>query len=261
MEHRDRTERVMARQDRWVRRFHRTEQPSVRLVCFPHAGGGAGFYHPLSARLAGEAEVLSVQYPGRQDRRAEAPLEALAPLADQACEALLPWLTGEFAFFGHSMGAVVAFEVACRLQRRGGPAPQRLFASGRIAPSATRGERVHGRDDARLIRDVVELSGTDAELLADPEVRALILPALRADYQAIETYRFEDGSGPLTVPVTALLGDRDPRVTPGEARRWAEHTTAAFDLEVFPGGDHFYLAAYPEETAEAVRRRLSAGPR
>jgi surfactin synthase thioesterase subunit len=244
----------------WISRFHPAVPGSDprRLVCFPHAGGSASFYHPFSRALQPDIEVLAVQYPGRQERRAERPVSDLHELADQAAEALLPWVDGRTAFFGHSMGAVVAYEVALRLKAEHGVAPERLFVSGRRAPSVHRPlpDPVHRRDDAGVIAELTRLSGTDAALLSDPEVVQMIMPAMRGDYQAIETYEPRPGL-PLDCPVTALVGDRDPQVEPAEARVWAEHTTGAFDAQVFPGG-HFYLVAEQRAVISAVRDRLNA---
>ncbi|MFE0192292.1 thioesterase II family protein [Streptomyces sp. NPDC058989] len=235
----------------WVRRFHPAPGAGTRLVCLPHAGGAAGFYFPVSAALAPRVDVLAVQYPGRQDRRKEPCIDSLPELARQVVPRLLPWTDRPLALFGHSMGASVAFEVARTLEHEHGVVPVVLFASARRAPSAHRDEFVHRQSDDRLIRDVEELSGTDAQLLRDPEMRSMVLPALRGDYKAAETYRYVPGPG-LSCPVTALIGDADPRVTVEEARAWATHTTGAFDLKTYRGG-HFYL----NEHSDAVVREIS----
>ncbi|MFH8337065.1 thioesterase II family protein [Streptomyces sp. AM6-12] len=241
--------------DPWVRRFHPARQDSGRLVCFPHAGGSASFYFPFSAALRDAADVLAVQYPGRQDRHAEKGIETIAELADRAHEALQPYADRPLTFFGHSMGAIVAFEVARRFERDG-EGPVHLFASGRRAPSASAGENVHRRDDEGLIAELRRLSGTDDRLLGDEEILRMVLPALRSDYTAIETYRATP-STVVTAPITALTGDADPRVSPQEAHAWRGHTTGPFDLEVFPGG-HFYLSDRVTEIAALLRTRLTA---
>lgn len=223
-------------------------------MCLPHAGGSATAYFGLSKALAPEVEVVAVQYPGRQDRRAEPCVDDLGALADHVADAL-PGAVDPgrpLVLFGHSMGAIVAFEVARRLEARAGagPRPAWLFASGRRAPSRYRPENVHRRGAAALRSELVALDGTNARLLDDPEVMAMFLPALEADYRAIETYRSEDGAT-VACPVTALVGSTDPRTSLDEAKAWADHTTAAFDLHVFEGG-HFFLDAHLGDLADLV---------
>ncbi|TYB44917.1 thioesterase II family protein [Actinomadura chibensis] len=241
--------------DAWARAFHPAPDAAARLVCFPHAGGAASFYFPVSAALRPGTEVLAVQYPGRQDRRAEDPITDLQVLADRVFEALRPRLADRPAFFGHSMGAVVAFEVARRMEREDGVSPAVLVASGRRAPSRRRAESVHLRDDDGIVRELKRLNGTGSVLLEDAELLRTFLPAVRGDYRAIETYECPPGP-PLTCPITVFTGDDDPHVTLDEARAWRDHTTGAFDLQVFQGG-HFYLTARPKETLARLTDVLS----
>ncbi|MFJ3493827.1 thioesterase II family protein [Streptomyces sp. NPDC086091] len=229
--------------DLWCRRFHPSPDAVERLVCFPHAGGSASFYFPVSAALAGRVDVVALQYPGRQDRRAEPCVEDLGVLADAVLDALRGQDDLPLTFFGHSMGALLAFEVARRLEREGRTI-ERLFASGRVAPSVPRRESLHLLPDDDLVAAVTEMSGTDALVLADEEIRRMALPALRADLHAVETYHCAPGA-PLECPVTVLIGDTDPRTPPDDARAWQSHTTASCDLETFPGG-HFFLSDHPK---------------
>jgi surfactin synthase thioesterase subunit len=240
----------------WIRRFHPFADSPVRLVCFPHAGGAASFYYPLSAALREHVEVLCVQYPGRHERLREPLIGDIAGLADGVTEALEAWRGEPLAFFGHSMGAVIAFEVARRLADSGAPGPVRLFASGRRAPSAYRNDNVHKGGDAALLADIRALDGTDSALLADEEVLRMALPVLRNDYRAVETYRWLPGA-PLDCPVTVLTGDTDPRVTAEEAHAWDEHTAGGLEVRTFDGG-HFYLTAHWSEISGLVRDRLGA---
>jgi pyochelin biosynthesis protein PchC len=236
--------------DRWLRGYHPAAAGAPRLVCFPHAGGSASFFVPVSAALAPGVEVLAAQYPGRQDRYAEPGLTDVGALADALAAELRARPPARTAFFGHSMGAVVAYEVARRT------AVDHLHVSGRRAPGDQRPEDdVHTRDDDGLLAEVAGLGAPGSELLADPELRELVLPALRADYTAVETYRWAPGDR-LTCPVTALTGDRDPRVTPAEAQRWADVTTGPFTLRVFPG-DHFYLSAQLPAVLDVLRPTLT----
>ncbi|MER6188153.1 alpha/beta fold hydrolase [Streptomyces sp. NPDC001652] len=245
------------RTDLWIRRLGTppARPPELRLLCFPHAGGSASFFHPLHLAVGAAAEVLGVQYPGRQERRAEPAPTDLDALVDGVCTELKEWTDRPLVFFGHSMGAVVAYEVARRLEWEIGTGPLGLIASGRRAPGVLVEENIHLRDEEGLITEVRALSGTAAGLLDDPEIRAMFLPALSADYTAIETYRHRPGHEPAC-PITVMVGDADPRVALDHARAWARHTTGRFDMRVFPGG-HFYLGDQWPTVGEAVRGCLT----
>ncbi|MDT0265987.1 alpha/beta fold hydrolase [Streptomyces sp. DSM 44915] len=239
----------------WLQRFHPEPDAPVRLVCLPHAGGSASYYHPLSAALRDTFDVLVVQYPGRQNRYTEPPLTSVAALADGVVEALTPWLDRPLVIFGHSMGSLIGFEAARRLTAAGSP-PRALVASGRRAPDRHRDGDIHRRDDAGVLAEMRRLGGTGTGLLEDPEIRALVLPAIRGDFQATETYRFTPGP-PLPCPLLALVGDADPVAELAEVRDWARHTSADFRLRTFPG-DHFYLADQFPAVADTVRQHLTA---
>jgi surfactin synthase thioesterase subunit len=237
--------------DRWVRRFHPSGGAATQLLCLPHAGGSASYFFGVSKALAPEIDVLAAQYPGRQDRLHEPVLRSVQELADRLVAAIEPLTGRPITLFGHSLGATLGFEVALRLERDGCK-PTALFASGRPAPSRVRRELTHQRDDAGLLAAVRELGGTDAALLEDPEIRGLVLPAIRGDYVAAETYTYRPGPR-LSCPVVALVGDDDPRVTLDEARAWREHTAGEFELAVFPGG-HFYLNDHVPDILDRIRR-------
>ncbi|MEU6477577.1 alpha/beta fold hydrolase [Streptomyces sp. NPDC047017] len=242
----------------WMKVFAPAPSPRAQVVCFPHAGGAASSYAPLARLLSPEVRVVAVQYPGRQDRNAEPCVDDIATLADRLSGVLRQQLGLPTAFFGHSMGATVAFETVRRLEKDPGWSPVRLFVSGRRAPGIVRDEDtyVHLRDDEGLIADVVKLGGTDPVVFADPELRALVLPPIRADYRAVETYRCPPDAT-VTCPMAVLVGDADPRVSVAEARQWEKHTTGEFGLQVF-GGGHFYLDAERPAVAHAIRDGLRA---
>ncbi|MFI2206598.1 thioesterase II family protein [Streptomyces sp. NPDC020192] len=240
----------------WIRQYRTASPGSPRLVCFPHAGGSASFYFPMATGLSPDIDVLAVQYPGRQERRHEQPIQDIRRLADRVTEALAPWRDEPLHLFGHSMGAVVAYEVALRLRESTGSDPAALYVSGRRGPATRRTETVHLRDDEGLVRELKSLAGTDAALLADDDLLAMILPALRADYRAIETYEHRPAA-PLSCPVTVLVGDSDPKVTLAEAEAWRQHTAGDVDLRVFHGG-HFYLTAHQADVLKLLRDRIGA---
>ncbi len=244
--------------DRWIRRYQPNPTSAARLVCFPHAGGAASYFHPVARALAPVAEVLAVQYPGRQDRSQEPLIDDMTAMADGAFEALRSWDDRPMAFFGHSMGAIVAFEVALRWQRTLRKPPALLVVSGNRAPSNRRApDNVHLEDDAGLMADVRKLGGTDLSILeADEELLRLILPSIRSDYRAIELYEGPEDAT-LNCPIVALTSDDDPTVSVEEMREWQRHTTRSFDLHVYSGG-HFYLNDHSAEINDLLADRLKA---
>ncbi|QXE37673.1 alpha/beta fold hydrolase [Streptomyces sp. GMY02] len=246
----------------WFRRFGEAGSGGVRLICFPHAGGSASVYVPLSRLLSsrpdsdvggsdsGSVDVLAVQYPGRQDRRNETPPAGIVELAERIAEELGTADGRPYAFFGHSMGALLAHETARALVTRGAPAPVRLFLSARGAPTPYPNRHDVLADDQEILAAVRSLGGTGASVLADPELVEMALPALRADYRALASYRWSGGA-PLDIPMTVLAGRDDPVVAVEDAARWREFTRAGYELEVFPGG-HFFLDQHLDAVAGLV---------
>ena len=237
----------------WVRTYAPAPAAPVRLVCLPHAGGSASFWLPVARALSPQVDVVAIQYPGRQDRRHEPMVDNLPELAERIHEVLGELDDRPTAILGHSMGATVAFELA-RLMEADRPAAQ-VFVSGRRAPSAARDETVHQRDDDGLLAEVRSLAGTDSRLLQDEEVMRMALPAVRNDYKAAETYRWTPGE-PLSCPVTALIGDTDPKAHLPEVEAWATHTTGPFAMEVMSGG-HFFLLDHSARVLDVIRTALA----
>jgi surfactin synthase thioesterase subunit len=178
-------------------------------------------------------------------------------LADRIHDILLRQSSLPVTFFGHSLGAVIAFETIRRLEASGSPAAH-LFASGRRAPSAHRDENVHLRDDDGILAEVRSLNGTASSILGDEELMRAALPSLRADYQAVETYRC---ALKVTIgcPVTVLTGDADPKTTLFEARAWEQHTTETCTVRTFSGG-HFFITAHVAEIITILRQHFHGGP-
>ncbi|MFD9440592.1 thioesterase II family protein [Streptomyces sp. NPDC060001] len=229
---------------------------------FPHAGGSASSFRAYSAALSSHCRVLCVQYPGRQDRVRDTLVGDVQGLARGVAADIARLEDGPIAFFGHSMGAVVAFEAARLLQQADGRGPARLFASGRAAPARPpRGTTplVHLMSDADLTAHLRQSTATDPRVAADPDLLEVVLPPLRSDYRAVETYSCPPGRQ-IACPVTVLVGDKDPLVPLENAAAWAEHTSADCELVTFPGGDHFYLLPSHDRVVEVITDRLGRTP-
>jgi pyochelin biosynthetic protein PchC len=230
-----------------------TAAPRLRLLCFPHAGGAAGYFRPWAALLPAGVELLAVRYPGREDRFRDPLLGSVAELADPIAEACASLTDLPLAFFGHSMGAMVAYETARRLA--GGPQPRALFVSSRPAPGQPARHGMSTASDDELIADLTELGGTDAEFLKYPELLELVLPVLRNDYAVVDHYQPDPGAAPLEIPVTGYFGDAEKHVDEPRVAAWAELTNGPFALRSFTGG-HFYLAEHTRELVADVLGRL-----
>jgi medium-chain acyl-[acyl-carrier-protein] hydrolase len=226
--------------DRWFPFLRPRPGAEVRLFCFPYAGGGASVFRDWAGRLPGHVEVCPVQLPGRETRFREPAFTRLAPLVEALAKSLPPKLDRPFAFFGHSMGALVAFELGRRLQRDHGLQPTRLFVSGCAAPqSRAPGKTIHALPTAEFREELHRLNGTPAAILDNDELMELLLPTLRADCSLCETYTYV--AGPiLTFPITALGGLGDDTVSRQDLDAWGEQTTGPFRLLLLPG-DHFFL--------------------
>jgi pyochelin biosynthetic protein PchC len=249
------TETNGSRSGAWFRCYRPHPGARQRLVCLPHAGGSASFFRRWHDAMPESVELHVVQYPGREDRLGERCIDDMGVLADEITRALRPLLGRPAALFGHSMGAAVAHEVARRLEAEHGFVPARLFVSGRPAPHRATPGAIHLQGDEGLLADVRRLGGTRGAVLDDPDLRDLVLPAIRSDYRLIERYRPEAGGRLLHAPVVAYRGDRDPDVDRDEAAAWAETTTGGFELRELPG-DHFYLVDRRDELIGDVLARL-----
>ncbi len=238
----------------WFRRFRPALPGAPTLVCLPHAGGVAGTFHDLAALLSPEVEVLAVQYPGRQDRLSEPAFTDPRLLAQAIFQAMPQRTAHPVALFGHSYGALLAHQLALQMVRRG-DRPCHVFLSAHGPQMAPRAAPIHRLQGEAFLAAIRALSGATADLLCDPVLAELALPALRADLMAAETHVIDDLS-PLPVPVTALCGDRDLRVPAGDVERWLHFAGASFDLVQCRGG-HLYLLDEPEALAHELRSRLT----
>ncbi|MEU4657825.1 alpha/beta fold hydrolase [Streptomyces sp. NPDC023723] len=229
---------------------HHGPAPRTRLVCFPHAGAPGTFFSSWLHALPAHVELVTVRY------APHGPEENLTGLAARAARELAGLPGRPSALFGHSMGAVVAYETA-RAWEGLGRLPLPLFVSGAPSPGGHRPDDLHLREEDELVRVLRRLGGTAAEILDDPELRAVWLPDIRRDFRLLDTYRHLEGP-PLRCPVTALTGREDPEAPLDSVRRWRSYTASSFELCTFPGG-HFYLVEEKERLVGEVLRRLTPG--
>ncbi|MGE5672905.1 MAG: thioesterase II family protein [Mycobacterium leprae] len=239
----------------WILRPKPNPGAAVRLFCFPWAGGGASVYRRWAEALPGTIEVCAVQLPGRESRFREIAYQTMEGLIPDLCDGIWPYLTRPYAFFGHSMGATVAFELARQIRRKGLPGPRRLLVSGARAPQLPEGRPpLHLLPQPQFWQAVCRLNGMAPEVTANDELCQLLTPMLRADFSVCETYRFHP-EAPLDSPITALGGDQDRLVTVDRLVQWGEQTTGEFRLHLF-SGDHFFVNTAWQEVLRVVAREL-----
>jgi surfactin synthase thioesterase subunit len=229
----------------------------MRLFCFPYAGGAASVFADWSSELPDNIQVCGVQLPGRQNRISETPYGDLSALVDDLSEAFEDYCDLPFALFGHSMGALVAFEFARELRRKNLPLPVHLFVAGYAAPQLRRGQRpLHNLSDRDLITALHHFRGTPEYVLQNEQLMQMMLPVLRADFSLCETYVYQPEQ-PLPFRITAVSG-LSADVSRNDLQQWATQTTADFRIEMF-SGDHFFLttarAPLLELIAEQLQRR------
>jgi medium-chain acyl-[acyl-carrier-protein] hydrolase len=223
----------------------------VRLFCLPHGGGAASVFREWATCLPA-FEVAAIQLPGRESRLGEPPLDRMGEVLDQLLEDIRPHLGRPFALFGHSAGARVAFELARRLRADGGPEPVRLYVSACPAPQLPQHPPLHGLPDAELTRLLRDLGGTPPEVFEFPELVAMLLAVVRADFAVVETCAYTH-EAPFDYPIHGFVGTGDSEADAREVDAWRAQTHASFTLHVL-AGDHFF----PWEQRTAVLGLIAA---
>jgi surfactin synthase thioesterase subunit len=227
----------------------------MRLFCFPYAGASASAYRTWPERLPAGVEVWAAQLPGRGPRLRELPLTRPEPLLAALEAALAPHLGEPFAFFGHSMGGLIAFELCRRLRARGRPSPAHLFVSGREPPADDRRSTPVGSlSDAQLIARLRRYGGTPGPILENEELLELLLPAIRADFELLDAWRHVP-EPPLAVPLTVLGGAEDALARPDRLDGWRAQAAGECALHLLPGG-HFFIHTEEAAVLRLISRRL-----
>jgi medium-chain acyl-[acyl-carrier-protein] hydrolase len=226
--------------DSWISFRKPSPEARLRLFCFPYAGAGALIFRNWQDCLPADVEVCPIQLPGRGTRMAERPFTELPPLVEALATALHPLLDKPFAFFGHSLGALVSFELARRIRGQYDVYPVWLLVSAGRAPQVLhRGPPIHRLPTNEFVTELRRLNGTPSELLDYDELMEIILPLLRADFAIYETYVYSTGP-PLNCPISVFGGLEDRAVNKSDLEAWRAQTSGVFSVRMFPG-DHFFL--------------------
>lgn len=240
----------------WLAPFGARPAANFRLFCFPYAGGGAAAYRQWVDALPPAVELLPVKLPGRENRLRERPFTWLPALIEEVARALRPYFDLPFAFWGHSMGALIGFELARYLRRINEAEPVHLFVSGYPAPQLpASGPFIHQLPQADFIDELRRLRGTPEAVLQHAELMALLLPTLRADFTLLETYVYV-AEAPLDCSISAFGGLEDGRASPNQLLAWREQTQRNFQLHLFPG-DHFFLNENRAQLLAVLARELT----
>jgi surfactin synthase thioesterase subunit len=244
----------------WVSVHKSRPQARLRLFCFPHAGAGASIYRTWSDDLPAEVEVCPVQLPGRENRLREPAVSQLPLLVEMLAGALWPYMDRPFAFFGHSMGGLISFELARQLRRLQHPGPVHLFVAGCPAPQTPDPfPRISELPDRALVAELRRLNGVPALILQHAEMMRLVLPLMRADLALAEHYVYL-AENPLDCPISAFGGRQDNAIRNEYLPGWREQTRSTFTLRVFEG-DHFFLKSARTPLLQAVSWDLSQNDR
>jgi medium-chain acyl-[acyl-carrier-protein] hydrolase len=231
-------------------------QASLRMFCFPYAGGTSSIFNGWPRQLPSCVEVCPVHLAGRESRFRERPFTRVVPLVESMAQAILPLLDKPFAFFGHSMGALLGFELIRYLQKEHRPTPFCFFASGRSAPQLQLKVPLHHRlPEPQLIEELRRMNATPKEVLEHAELMRLVIPSIRADFELCETYSYLH-QPPLNSAITAFGGGRDRHVKPHHLEGWRQQTSSFFSHYIFPG-DHFFLHSSEGQVLDRLGRELS----
>lgn len=239
----------------WIR-LSKEGKDVFKLFCFPYSGGMAQVFRPFSNLLPQGVGVYGFELPGRGRRFTDTPLTSIYAMIKEALNGITPLHGNNSMFFGHSLGGILAFELARELRRQHLPIPRQLFVSGIRAPHVPRREgKIYNLSDKDFIGKLMEMGGTPMEILENKEMLDLVLPSLRKDFQAYDTY-VHTPELPLSCPITAFGGSMDTFVTADDVKQWAMHTNILFTSRMFEG-DHFFIHEQFSEIAVMISKAFS----
>ncbi|TBR58322.1 putative thioesterase [Westiellopsis prolifica IICB1] len=231
-------------------------EAKIRLFCFPYAGGSANIFRSWSNHLPVDVEICAIELPGRGMRIKLPSFTQLEPLVTELASVFKPNLDKPFAFFGHSMGGLVSFELARLLRKQYGVKPSHLFISARRAPQLVDPKSpIHDLPEAEFIEELRRLNGTPEALLNNDQLMQLFMPILRADFAVLETYIYSQET-PLDCPITAFGGLQDQEARHDQIKAWQEQTSASFSLHMLPG-NHFFLHSFQSLLLEIIYRKIN----
>ena len=230
----------MQKIDSWITIFLPNSQADLRLFCFSYAGGSSMIFRPWLDKFPANVEICLIELPGRGSKIKLPLLKRLEPIVENLSLQIQPYLDKDFAFFGHSMGGLLSFELTRLLSKKYGASPVNLFISARGAPQMqSLKSPIYDLPDSDFIDKLRHYNGTPSAVLENRELMELFLPILRADFEVLETYTYNHAP-PLECPISVFGGLQDTQVTIEELEAWREQTNNYFSLNMFPG-DHFFI--------------------
>jgi medium-chain acyl-[acyl-carrier-protein] hydrolase len=247
---------VQAASDRWIVRYRPNEQAKLRLFCIPYAGGGASIFHAWPDGLPADVEVCGIQLPGRESRLRERAYVRIAPLIEALADALVPYLDRPFAFYGHSMGALISFELARHLRSTYNKLPFCLYLGAYRAPQLPNPNIKIYHLPSEVFKVVLRADGIPETILQNEELMQAMQPTLRADFELCDTYEYREEL-PLACPFLIFGGLEDVRVKAADLEPWLVHSSAARNLSLLPGS-HFFLHSAQDLLLAAISQDLKA---
>ena len=243
------------RKSKWFIDIAQNSDPRLRLYCFPYAGGSAATYAHWHRKLQNSVQVIAVQPPGRANRIFEPPFREMGSLIDALYAEIKPFLDRPYAFFGHSLGSRVAFELIKRIDRNKLMLPEIFFASGSRAPSVKPREfRTYDLPDKQFIEHLRSLNGTPEAIINNPDLMDLYLPLLRADFQISETY-YSDATDKINSKICVFSGTKDEDITEQDLRQWYEHFHTKIGIKMIEGS-HFFIEENSDHLLKEIKIRL-----